>query len=382
LYAPGPLGRKDVLVANNAIEKIGDIDRRALDALGVEHEVIDATGCVVTPGLIDPHEHLLGGSGEGSLALQSPMLFIDEICRAGVTTVVGTLGVDTTMKTLPGLLARVKALEEEGLSTYLWTGGYNVPPTTMLGHVREDMLYIKECIGVGEVAISDERSLAPTAQELARLVFDCHVGGLLSGKSGITHFHVGESDKRLEPLLNLLENFDIKPEWLFPTHVQRTTELMDEAIAFAIEGMPINIDVVEEDAAKWTRYYLERGGPPEKFTISSDADSATPDVFYGQFCGLVVKHGIPLELALRFVTSNTAEILKLEKKGKLEKGCDADILILTKGSLEIRDVLAKGTRVVADGSCRARPKFLEESSRNVSLVGDECDEPVHTTASA
>jgi beta-aspartyl-dipeptidase (metallo-type) len=157
---------------------------------------------------------------------------------------------------------------------------------------------------------------------------------------------------------------------------------MDEAIAFAIEGMPINIDVVEEDAAKWTRYYLERGGPPEKFTISSDADSATPDVFYGQFCGLVVKHGIPLELALRFVTSNTAEILKLEKKGKLEKGCDADILVLTKGSLEIRDVLAKGTRVVADGSCRARPKFLEESSRNVSLVGDECDEPVHTTASA
>jgi beta-aspartyl-dipeptidase (metallo-type) len=382
IFAPEPRGRRDVLVANSAIEKIGEIDRRALDALGVEYDVIDATGCVVTPGLIDPHEHLLGGSGEGSLALQSPMLFIDEICRAGVTTVVGTLGVDTTMKTLPGLLARVKALEEEGLSTYLWTGGYNVPPTTMLGHVREDMLYIKECIGAGEVAISDERSLAPTAQELARLVFDCHVGGLLAGKAGITHFHVGESEKRLEPLLNLLENFDIKPEWLFPTHVQRTTELMDEAIAFAIEGMPINIDVVEEDAAKWTRYYLERGGPPEKFTISSDADSTTPDVFYGQFCGLVVKHRIPLDLALTFVTSNTAKILKLDKKGKLDVGCDADILVLTEGSLEIRDVIAKGKRLVADGHCETKPKFLEESSRNVTLLGDECDEPIHTTSSA
>src|SRR3954454_7541850 len=192
VYAPERRGQVDILLANGQIEKIGEIDRRKLDALDVEHEVIDATGCVVTPGLIDPHEHLLGGSGEGSLALQSPELFIDEICRAGVTTVVGTLGVDTTMKTLPGLLARVKALDEEGLSTFLWTGGYNVPPTTMLGHVREDMLYIKECIGAGEVAISDERSLAPKATDLAQLVFDCHVGGLLSGKSGITHFHVGE----------------------------------------------------------------------------------------------------------------------------------------------------------------------------------------------
>src|SRR5215210_2326475 len=337
VYAPEPKGRQDVLIANGQIEKVGRLDRRKLDALGIEYEVIDGGGCVVTPGFIDPHEHLLGGSGEGSLALQSPELFIDEICRAGITTVVGTLGVDTTMKTLPGLLARVKALKEEGLSAYLWTGGYNVPPTTMLGDVRQDMMFIDECIGAGEIAISDERSLAPELHTLAQVVFDTHVGGLLTGKCGITHFHVGDSDKRLEPILNLLENFDIKPEWLFPTHVQRSTELMDEAIAFANDGMAINIDVVEEDAAKWTKYYLERGGPPDKFTISSDADSTPPDVFYGQICGLVVKHKIPLETALQFVTSNTAQILKLNAKGKLEERCDADVLVLTAGSLEIRD---------------------------------------------
>src|SRR5687768_12945448 len=289
LYAPEPKGNQDILVANRQIEKVGSIDRRKLDALGVEYDVIDATGCVVTPGLIDPHQHLLGGSGEGSLALQSPELFIDEICRAGITTVVGTLGVDTTMKTLAGLLARVKALKEEGLSAYLWTGGYNVPPTTILGDVRQDMMFIDECIGAGEIAISDERSLAPDSRSLAQVVLDTHVGGLLTGKAGITHFHVGDSDKRLQPLMDLLENFDVKPDWLFPTHVQRSAELMDEAIAFANDGMPINIDVVEEDAAKWTTYYLERGGPPDKFTISSDADSTTPDVFYGQICGLVVK---------------------------------------------------------------------------------------------
>jgi len=379
VFDPAPRGRKSVLIANQQIEKVGAVDRRSLDSLNVPYEVIDASGCVVVPGLIDPHEHLLGSSGEGSLAKQSPMLFVDEICRAGVTTVVGVLGVDTTMKTLPGLLARVKALKEEGLSTFLWTGGYNVPPTTMLADVRQDMMFIDEVVGAGEIAISDERSMAPSARELAKVVFDAHVGGILTGKAGITHFHVGDSDQRLKPILDLVECFDIKPEWLFPTHIQRTKELMDEAIAFAIDGMPVNIDVVEQDVAKWAKYYLEQGGPPSGFTISSDADSTTPDIFYGQFCELVVKHKMPLELVLPFVTSNTARILKLTQKGKLERGCDADVLVLTRDSLDIQDVIAKGKRLVADGSCQTRAKFLEESSRKVELVGDENEEPVHLT---
>jgi beta-aspartyl-dipeptidase (metallo-type) len=380
IYAPAYRGRQDVLLANGHIEKIGSVDQRKLDALGVDYAVIDASGCVVTPGIIDPHEHLLGGSGEGSLAMQSPMLFVEEICRAGITTVVGALGVDTTMKTLPGLLARVKALREEGLTAFLWTGGYNVPPTTMLGDVREDMMFIEECIGAGEIAISDERSLAPDSHALARVVLDAHIGGLLTGKSGVTHFHVGDSDKRLKPMLDLLENFDIKPEWLYPTHVQRTKELMDEAVAFAIDGMWINIDVVEEDAAKWTRYYLDQGGPPDRFTISSDADSTTPDVFYGQICGLVVEQKLPLEAVLSFVTSNTAEVLKLKSKGRLEEGCDADVLVLSEGSLDIREVIARGKRMVVDGECVTRPKFLEKSNRNVTLTGDKLSEPIHTAS--
>ena len=154
LYDPIPRGPQSVLIANDRIEKVGRVDRRVLDALGVEHEVIDATDCAVVPGFIDPHQHLLGGSGEGSLALQSPEIFLREIVRAGITSVVGTLGVDTTMKTIAGLLARVKALEEEGISAWLWTGGYNVPPTTVMASIREDMLFVDEVVGAGEIAIS------------------------------------------------------------------------------------------------------------------------------------------------------------------------------------------------------------------------------------
>src|SRR5215204_7518667 len=244
LYDPVPRGKQSVLIANDRVEKVGRIDRNGLDALGVEHEVIDASGCAVVPGLIDPHQHLLGGSGEGSLALQTPELFLREIVRAGITSVVGTLGVDTTMKTIAGLLARVKALEEEGLSAWLWTGGYNVPPTTVMGSIREDMLFVDEVVGAGEVAISDERGLNQSSQELAKLVRDTHAGGLLSGKAGLTHFHVGEEKGRLQQLTTLINDYDICETWLYPTHVHRSRELLHEAIALARAGAHVDMDAV------------------------------------------------------------------------------------------------------------------------------------------
>ncbi len=376
LYDPAPCGVRSILVANERVEKIGDIDRRALDALGVEYEVIDARGCVVAPGLIDPHEHLLGGSGEGALSLQSPMMFVDEIVRAGVTTVVGTLGVDTTMKTIAGLLARVKALEEDGISARMWSGGYNVPPTTVLDSIREDMLFIDEVVGAGEIAISDERALAQSPRELASLVRDTHVGGLLSGKAGISHFHVGEEETRLAPLRELIDDYRIQPEWLYPTHVQRNEQLLDEGIALAKRGAHVDFDVVERDLGKWVPYYRSHGGPMDRLTVSSDSDSSTPDILYEQLCGLVVKYGLPLEQMLALCTANPARVLKLESKGELKVGKDADLVVLERETLDIREVVARGRRMVIDGEPVVKPAFIEKSSRKWSLVGAKAPEGV------
>ena len=376
IYAPEHKGRAPILLANGKIEKIGKINGRALDELGCEYEVIDAEDCFVTPGIIDPHQHLLGGSGEGSLALQSPELFLTEIVRAGITTVVGVLGVDTTMKTMEGLLARVKGLAEEGLSTRMWTGGYNIPPMTITESVRTDMLFIDEVVGAGEIAISDERSLQTSIDELARHVLDTHIGGLLSGKAGITHFHVGPGAKRLEPLRQILNDHEIKAEWLYPTHISRSPELMAEAIGLAREGAYVDLDTVQQELAKDVKFYLDNGGPADRLTVSSDADSGTPDILFDQLCGLVVKKKMPLELVLSFCTSNTAKVLKLENKGRLDEGNDADLLVLKKGSLEIVEVIALGKRMVKEGSVAVRERFLEESHRNVRLTGDEYDPAV------
>ncbi len=150
VYAPQPLGRQSILLVDGKIGKIGEIDRNAVEALGLECEIIEAKNCIVAPGLIDPHQHLLGGSGEKGFSTQTPEFFIGEIVRHGITTVVGVLGADTTMKTLPGLLAKVKGLKEQGLNAFLWTGGYDVPPVSMMATVREDIMFIDEVIGVGE----------------------------------------------------------------------------------------------------------------------------------------------------------------------------------------------------------------------------------------
>ena len=371
VHAPEPLGRQSVLLVDGKIGKVGPVDRRAIEATGLEVAVVDAQGCVVTPGFVDPHEHLLGGSGEEGFSTQTPMVVLSEIVPHGITTVVGALGVDTTMKTMAGLLARVKGLKEEGRSAYMWSGGYNVPPTTVTRSIRDDMMFIDEVVGAGEIAIADSRGLCPQAPELAKLVLDTHVGGLLTGKAGVTHFHVGEEDLRLKFLRDLIDDFKCEPEWLYPTHVERNEALMDEAIALAARGAHADVDTVEGELARWVGYWFEHGGHPERLTVSSDTGTSSPGQLVAQWRDCVLRHGIPLERMLPLVTSNTATVLKLGGKGRIAAGCDSDVLVLRRDTLDVVHVFARGRRLVDDGRLATPERWLETSRRRIDLTGQK-----------
>jgi beta-aspartyl-dipeptidase (metallo-type) len=371
VFAPEPLGQRSVLLADGHVAKVGKVDRKALESLGAEHEIIDAAGCIVCPGLIDPHIHLLGGSGETGFSTQTPEFFISELVRFGITTVVGTLGVDTTMKTMPGLLAKVKALKEQGLNAFCWTGGYDLPPASILETVREDIMFIEEVIGAGEVAISDTRALPADPRELARAATHAHVGGMLARKAGLVHVHVGEEDARLKPLRDVLDQFHVEPCWFYATHVERTAGLMEEALALAKQGMPCDVDVVERDLHRWVRYWREHGGPRELLTVSSDASMTSPAGVWLQLRDCVLNHGFALEQVLPLATRNTARILKLREKGELRKGCAGDILLLDKDSLEIVHVLSQGKVVVRDGQVVERENWLQDSDRRIGLEGEK-----------
>lgn len=369
VYTPEPRGEASVLLADSRIAKVGSVDARALESLGADYEIVDVHGCYVVPGFIDPHQHLLGGSGEKGFGTQSPEFFISEVVPFGITTVVGCLGVDATMKTMAGLLAKAKALKEEGLNAFVWTGGYEVPSKPIMSSVRDDIMYIEEVIGAGEIAISDLRATAPEPRELARLLTDGYIGGMLAGKSRRTHFHVGDRDSRLAPLRKVLEEFDVEPDWIYATHVERSEALMLEAIELAGRGAAVDVDTVEQDLVKWARFYHEHGGDPRQLTASSDAAENSPRVLYEQIRECVLQGGFPLEQALTWVTSNTARILRLPLKGRLECGRKADLVVLSRDTLDIVHVIAEGRWMVRDGTLVARERFLESSKREIRLTG-------------
>jgi beta-aspartyl-dipeptidase (metallo-type) len=258
----------------------------------------------------------------------------------------------------------------------MWSGGYNVPPTTVMASIREDMLFIDEVIGAGEVAIADARGLCPSPQELAKLVLDTHVGGLLSGKAGVTHFHVGEHPQRLKRLFELVDgDWAVQPGMLYPTHVERTPELFDDAIRLAARGATLDVDVVDGGLAKWTRRYLEAGGDAGRITASSDAGASAPRKLYEELCRSVVEHRMPLDAMLRMVTENAARVLKLRTKGRLERGKDGDVLVLRRGSLDVVHVIARGTVMVDDGRLVAGERFLPTSDRRFALAGTKDEQP-------
>ncbi|HEV7594576.1 MAG TPA: hypothetical protein VGO33_06235 [Gemmatimonadaceae bacterium] len=365
VYAPRPLGRQSLLLLDGRIARIGVIDRRQVEALGVECETVDASGCIVCPGLIDPHQHILGGSGERGFRSMTPEIFAEELASAGITTVVGCLGADVTMKNMGGLVGKAKALREEGIDTYLWSGGYRVPPATLLQGIREDLLFVQEIIGAGEIAISDERSMDPDPLEVAKIAHDAYAGGLLAGKCGLTHFHVGDHEHRLALLRNLVDNFAVEADWLYATHVERSEALMVEAIEFSRRGGHIDIDVVEEDLPRWLRFFFHKGGDPSRLTVSSDAAINSPRVLFEQIRTAITDHKIAFEQVWALATANTARVLKLDRQGTLDVGQRGHLLVLEEGTLDIRHVLSGTGWLVRDASLLKHSDWLEGNKREI-----------------
>jgi beta-aspartyl-dipeptidase (metallo-type) len=351
VYDPAPRGQLDILIAFDRIAAIGQLDQAAVSVLDPECTLIDASGCSVVPGLIDPHAHLIGAGGEEGFQSRMPEIAADQLIAAGATTVVGCLGTDTIARHLPALFAKTQQLRAQGLTALMYTGGFWVPPPTLTGSVTSDLVLIDPVIGVGEIAIADTRSSEPSRAELAQLVTAAITGGMLAGKAGVTHFHVGPSPRRLAILRALMTDHDIPAKYVYPTHIGRSEALMDEAIAMAKGGSFVDVDTVEEDLARWLPYYLEHGGPPERLTVSSDAHTpaGSPKKWSAQIRGLLREQRLPVDAILACVTSNPAQALGLSRKGRLALGQDADVLVLDQ-DWEIRHVLAGGRHLLRDGA--------------------------------
>lgn len=378
VYSPEPLGKKDVLIA---ADKIGSIQDRISLGKDVEIETIDAEGKTLVPGFIDSHVHILGGGGEGSYKTRTPEIILSDITTGGVTTIIGCLGTDGVTRTMSNLIAKARGLEEEGITCFVYSGSYQVPVRTVTGSILDDIVLIDKIIGVGEIAISDHRSSQPTVEDIAKIAAAARVGGILSGKAGVVNIHMGEGDRKLSFLEEIVETTEIPITQFIPTHIARNPDLFESGMEYAKKGGLIDfttsltrefLDKKEFSSSELLKTALENGVPVENVSFSSDGQGSLP-LFdeKGEFIGLgvgrvtslfnevrnaVITQNIPVETALKVITLNPARFLKLHNKGCIEVGKDADLVLLDR-DLEIDTVIARGQIMVENKEIKVKGTF-------------------------
>ncbi len=376
VYAPEPLGRRTVVVAGDRVVAITETPP---SVAGLDVERIDLGGRRLIPGLIDAHVHVTGGGGEAGPHTAAPAPPLTAYTTAGVTSVVGLLGTDDTTRTTGGLIRRVRALREEGLSAWAWTGGYHLPPTTLTGSVRSDIAYVREIIGFGEFALSDHRSSQPTPDEVARVAADCHVGGLMTGKAGVLHLHMGDGPRGLAMIRGLIDTTEIPPRTFHPTHVNRRAGLLDEALELTERGVTVDLTAFppgeavgdEVSAADAIARFLDSGLPTERLTVSSDGGGCLPTFdTQGELLKMgfatssslsdllveLLERGLALDTVLPLFTRNVARLLRLHGHGVVTPGSSADLVVLN-ASGRPTDVMARGRWHVRGGRPILRGTF-------------------------
>lgn len=372
VFAPEPLGRVDVLVAGGRIAAIGAVAAPT----GVDVEVVDLGGRVLVPGLLDAHTHLTGGGSEGGPETKVPPVPISAFTTAGVTTVIGLLGTDGRTRTIAELLAGARALDRLGITALCYTGGYEVPPITLTGSARGDIVHVDRIVGIGETAISDHRSSQPTFDELARLASDAHVGGVLTGKAGVLHLHLGDGPRGLDLVRRILTETELPARVLHPTHCNRNFALWKEALALSALGPTIDVTAFppapdEPSAAAAIAEYLAAGCDPARITMSSDGGGCLPTfdrdgtlvhMDVGASASLVDQlqelheRGIATDRAVATVTSNVARLFRLHGKGRIAVGADADLAVFT-ADWRVDATIARGRWLVRDGRAVVRGPF-------------------------
>lgn len=363
VYSPTSIGKKDVLITNNKISLIED----EILNFNEKIKIIDGTDKKLIPGLIDNHVHITGGGGEGSFKTRVPEITLSKLIEGGITTVVALLGTDSTTRSIENLIAKAKALKEEGLSVYIHTGSYGYPSVTLTDSVKKDIVFIEEVIGV-KIALSDHRSPSINFDELARLASDARVAGMLSGKAGIVVVHMGGGRKEFSLINQVLEETEIPIKTMRPTHVNRKEELLVESFNYAkrggiidltcgiykdlspnnvivraeLEGVPLeNITISSDGYGSWSRY--DEYGNLVEIGVSSVSS------LYNEFKSMVLQSNFDLEKALSFFTTNVSKALNIyPKKGTISEGSDADLLIID-DNMNLVSVIANGKLMMNEG---------------------------------
>jgi len=225
-------------------------------------------------------------------------------------------------------------------------------------------------IGIGEFALSDHRSSQPTFDEMVRLASEAHVAGLLTGKAGVIHFHLGDGSRKLELIERALSETELPARIFHATHVNRNIPLFEDSLKLLDFGCYIDITAFPEgtaalgiEADEAILSAISRNLPLQQITVSSDGGGCLPSFnAQGEMTHMdvgsaktliqtlqsLLKKGQKLDTVLPLFTQNVATLLRLAHKGKIDTGYDADFVILNNKN-QISDVMGGGRWFVREG---------------------------------
>lgn len=365
VYAPEYLGKKDILVVGSQIACIEE-HIEFPSHLG-ELEVVDALDCLIFPGFIDGHNHYIGAGGRKGPVSRARELSVETIARAGLTTIIGSLGIDNTSRDIPILVMRAKGLRSQFITAFVYTGSYVFPSPTLTGSIEKDLVLIEEIVGV-KMAVGEPAASFPSEEEITRNIAEANRGGLLSGKAGVVHIHVGEvGEEWFEKLQGIFKRTHLPFSQVVLTHVNRNKEMLKKAGEYALSGGFIDLTANLPRADRPKALHIpealsllwEQGVPTSQITVSSDGNSirllpdgrliATPINTVFEKTVETIKKGHGIEEALRPVTINPAMRCGLqERKGSLAQGKDADFIVISK-DFQLMDLYSMGRCLIKRG---------------------------------
>jgi imidazolonepropionase-like amidohydrolase len=358
----GVIDNGTIFIENRKITKVGKRVKIPEDA-----EVIDASGKVVMPGLVEAHCHIgiieekIGWAGSDGNEMTDPatphVRALDAIkanadeggleaaLKAGITTVqilpgsanvIGGTGV--VIKTAPKVViddmviknpSGMKIAFGENPRRVYGEGQKKMPSTRMgvAGVLREWLQNTKNYMEKKEKYKDDPEKIPEVDIRLEALI-------PVLKKEIPLRAHAHRADD-VATAVRIAEEFDVKISWEHATEGHRIAEWIAEKGISAVWGPSLMA------RPKWEMRELSFDTPRimheagVEFAIQTD--SLGSSIAFLPLCaGLAVRNGLPYEVALSSITLTAAMILGVDDRvGSIEAGKDADIRILDGDPLEL-----------------------------------------------
>lgn len=313
--------------------------------------VIDATGKVIMPGLVDSHSHLGGPEGgDASAALNPDARAMDAVNPTSDGFKKALAGGITTINVMPGSghlmsgqtiyikMREAKVIEDllitnekglyGGLKMANGTNPLRAAPGAFPGTrarsaamARELFTKAQEYKKKMDKAGNDATKMPDRDLRMESLV------EVLTGKR-VVHFHTHKANDVLTAI-RIGKEFGFKPVL---HHVSEGWKIANEIAAAGLASSIISIDVPggkmeAMQVSLGTGAALEKAGAAVGFHTD---DGITDSRLFIRSAALMVREGMSKEKALEGLTLAGARMLDLGSRvGSLEKGKDADFIILS-----------------------------------------------------